>query len=176
MLALIIPQNNAALNTQNKNNIPDETGSLISRDEAKAALNAHSKARNEVGNKPLEWSAELAKYAQEWADYLAEKNNCRIAHRSSLGKADRVIGENIFWGTGKKYSAEEAAKAWYSEKKDYTHQPISRHSDSKTGHYTQMVWKSTRKVGIGKAKCSNGSTIIVANYDPPGNVIGEKPY
>jgi hypothetical protein len=29
---------------------------------------------------------------------------------------------------------------------------------------------------LGKAVCKNGATIIVANYDPRGNMMGEKPY
>ncbi|MFW6257662.1 MAG: CAP family protein [Prolixibacteraceae bacterium] len=156
--------------------VPEETGSSISREDAVDALRFHNNIRKDVGSPPLEWSEELAKYAQEWANYLAEKNNCRIAHRSTLGKADRVTGENIFRGTGKEFSALDASKAWYEEIENYTYQPIRANSGSKTGHYTQMVWKSSRKAGIGKAKCSNGSIIIVANYDPPGNVIGKNPY
>ncbi len=156
--------------------VPEDTGSSIRRENAVAALRFHNKVRKEVGSSPLQWSVELANYAQEWANYLAEKNNCRIAHRSTLGKADNVTGENIFWGTGKEYSVLDASRAWYEEIENYTYQPIRANSDTKTGHYTQMVWKSSRKVGIGKAKCSNGSIIIVANYNPPGNVIGEKPY
>jgi len=39
-----------------------------------------------------------------------------------------------------------------------------------------MFWRNTKKVGWGVAKCKNGSYIIVANYDPPGNYMGEKAY
>ena len=162
--------------TSRENEVPKKTGSNLKQEDALEALDFHNEVRKEVGSAPLEWSAELATYAQEWADYLAEKNNCNIAHRSTLRKAERTLGENIFWGVGKTYSALEAAKAWYEEIEKYTYQPVRAGSNSKTGHYTQMVWKNTQKIGIGKAVCSNGATIIVANYDPPGNVIGEKPY
>lgn len=36
-----------------------------------------------------------------------------------------------------------------------------------------MVWKKTTSVGLGIAKGSNGSWIVVANYDPPGNFVGQ---
>ena len=45
-----------------------------------------------------------------------------------------------------------------------------------TGHYTQMVWKNTAQVGIGQANCAGGGSVIAAEYHPPGNYMGEKPY
>lgn len=42
------------------------------------------------------------------------------------------------------------------------------------GHFTQVVWKSTKYVGMGIAKSNtHGSVVIVANYLPPGNFIGQ---
>ena len=41
------------------------------------------------------------------------------------------------------------------------------------GHFTQVVWKNSKKLGIGKAKNKNGKTIVVANYEPAGNWIGQ---
>lgn len=41
------------------------------------------------------------------------------------------------------------------------------------GHFTQMVWKSCREVGMGRAKSKTGRQIIVANYNPPGNFVGK---
>ena len=48
------------------------------------------------------------------------------------------------------------------------------------GHFTQMVWVTTRKVGYGVAvrTLSNGNirTIVVAKYSPPGNfnMVGKR--
>jgi len=156
--------------------VPIVTGSRIGRSEAQAALDFHNKVRKEVASPPLEWSADMAAYAQEWANYLATNNNCQMAHRKSLGKDIRSAGENIFWGSASKFSALNASEAWYSEIKDYQYRPISTQNYSKTGHYTQMIWKNSREVGIGVAICKDGAIIIVANYFPPGNYIGEKPY
>ncbi len=156
--------------------IPENTGSEIEHEDAQAALEFHNIKRKEVGVPPLHWSTELAGYAQEWADYLARQNNCRMAHRAALNKNEKEYGENIFWGSGKDFTAKDAAEAWYSEIDKYKYQPVSRSGFSGTGHYTQMVWKGTREMGIGISTCSDGATIIVANYSPQGNIIGEKPY
>ena len=41
-----------------------------------------------------------------------------------------------------------------------------------TGHFTQVVWKNTRDIGIGKAFGKDGRVFVCVNYHPPGNVIG----
>jgi pathogenesis-related protein 1 len=53
------------------------------------------------------------------------------------------------------------------------------------GHYTQIVWRSSQRLGCGVAVCTTGSpwgspspswTYVVCNYDPPGNYVGQRPY
>jgi uncharacterized protein YkwD len=47
-----------------------------------------------------------------------------------------------------------------------------------TGHFTQVVWKDTNKIGcaIAPTKWENGSQIVVCNYGPPGNILSEQRY
>lgn len=157
-------------------NVPKSTGSKVSRQDAQEALDFHNKVRKEVGTAPLEWSAEVAKYSQAWADHLAKEKSCQMEHRPNDGDWKRIYGENLFWGSGAKYTAKEASENWYSEIKDYKNEPLNNSNWYGVGHYTQMVWKNTTKVGIGQATCPNGDTIIVGNYDPAGNYLGEKAY
>lgn len=41
------------------------------------------------------------------------------------------------------------------------------------GHFTAMVWKTTKKLGVGKAVASDGSTFVVARYFPAGNITNQ---
>ena len=44
-----------------------------------------------------------------------------------------------------------------------------------TGHFTQMVWKSTRKVGCASVPCNGRhgtpGNYLVCEYSPAGNMI-----
>lgn len=46
-------------------------------------------------------------------------------------------------------------------------------SVSIAGHFTQLVWKSTKSMGIAMVKGKSGRIVIVANYNPPGNIMGQ---
>jgi len=140
-------------------------------------LSHHNKVRKEVGSTPLVWSQELAAYAQRWAEYLANENGCEMRHRGESDREGKQFGENIFWGSDKNvYQPSNASLSWYSEIEDYKYGPLTEKNWYKTGHYTQMVWKNTLRMGAGVAYCPSGALIVVANYDPPGNYLGQTPY
>jgi hypothetical protein len=42
-----------------------------------------------------------------------------------------------------------------------------------SGHFTQMIWKDSQELGMGLARSKNGRVIVVANYNPRGNYIGQ---
>lgn len=127
-------------------------------------LEIHNAARKEVGCPPLEWDENLAKYAEEWANYLISIK--KIKHRNTF-----EYGENIFWGSGETYTLVDAAKMWFKEKKKFK----GRKYKPQCGHYTQMIWRNTIKVGAAIIR-KNGITICVANYSPPGNDTNENVY
>lgn len=149
--------------------------SAVPPDEAEAALAYHNRVRKDLGVPPLSWSDELATYAQAWADHLASEG-CQFEHRPRSGTWAQRYGENLFYGKANRHTALTASQAWQSEVASYRYQKLSPSNFAKTGHYTQMVWRGTERVGMGQAVCKSGALIIVANYDPPGNVVGSYPY
>jgi pathogenesis-related protein 1 len=149
-------------------------GSRLTADEVRQALAAHNKARAEVDSAPLQWSIELARYAQKWADHLASTSR-RMEHRPPSGEWKQVYGENLFMGTAGHYGITDAVAIWHQEKSAYRGKAIDVSTIGAYGHYTQVVWKNTKKVGCAKVE-AGGNVIMVCNYDPPGNMVGQKPY
>jgi hypothetical protein len=152
------------------------TGSAFTAVDAESFVGYHNKLRKGVGVEPLEWSPAIAAYAQKWADRLAAKGD--LEHRPANGEWARIYGENLAIDR----SIIACAESWHSEVKDYPSlEPIpSDFSTFTAGHYTQMVWRKTQRIGAGVAVVKvgrfKGMILVVCNYDPPGNMIGEKPY
>jgi pathogenesis-related protein 1 len=127
---------------------------------------SHNSVRAPLHLPPLRWSPKLAKLAQEWADTLLA--NGRFEHRPKT-----LLGENIFAIEGARALAARVVGDWASEVRDYDYS--SNKCRGVCGHYTQIVWKSTRQVGCGMAR-NDSREVWVCNYDPPGNWVGRKPY
>ena len=131
--------------------------------EMKTLLAAHNRLRKKHCAPALAWSDEVAKVAQKWADKLASR--CSIGHSGG-----GTYGENLAAGTAEIMDPEHTAEMWYSEveKYDFGKGGFSM----ETGHFTQLVWRDTTRLGCGVSACK-GLRIWVCNYDPPGNVQGE---
>lgn len=156
------------------------TGSALTDAEAKEVMDYHNTIRKAVGVEPVKWSPDVAKFAQAWANEIARTGD--VKHRPyDEGVWKQKYGENIGWGGGA-YTAMDAAKGWQSEIKFYTPGTAipQDFASFQAGHYTQMVWKASTEVGAGKAVIQAGQfkgwTVHVCNYNPPGNVLGQKPY
>lgn len=130
-----------------------------------AVLAQTNKYRAQHRAPALTWDNSLAQQGQNWA------NRCVFEH-SSMGN-----GENLWAGSGG-FNGASAVTSWYDEIKDYNwNYPGFSMS---TGHFTQLVWKSTTKVGCGLKKCSSmmgmsNAYFLVCEYSPPGNYQGEFP-
>ncbi|MDH6124728.1 hypothetical protein P3T39_001673 [Kitasatospora sp. GP82] len=137
------------------------------------ALGAHNTYRMRHGVPRLALSDRLNAYAQEWADKLAAKDEFK--HRP-----DGLYGENLYyaWNSSSSFSVSGDApvKSWYDGVKDYNgiydRDPTDQEFP-KVGCFTQVVWKSTRLMGIGYAVSAGHRHYIVADYDPTGNMMGE---
>lgn len=159
---------NNSTTTSKTNNVVSQTNKLISDKEIQECVDRHNKARKEVGVAPLAWSNELANYAQEWAEKIARDEN--LSHRTNL-----KYGENCAMTSGKS-TITMGIEIWYSEKPNFKRQILTSGNWRGSGHYSQMIWANSLKFGMGIAMSRKGNTYIVANYDPAGNMLGEKAY
>lgn len=132
-------------------------------DNASKLLSAHNNKRALHKDTPsLTWSTELETYAQNYADQY----DCS----GTLVHSGGPYGENLALG----YGIEGAVDAWYSEIKYYNYNNPGFSED--TGHFTQLVWKSSTEVGCGVKSCGGvWGDYVVCSYNPAGNVIGEFP-
>ncbi|XP_030456396.2 pathogenesis-related protein PRB1-2-like [Syzygium oleosum] len=131
-------------------------------------LDGHNTARKAVGVPPLVWDTSLSTYARVYAN--KRRADCKLVH--SPGYA---FGENLFWGQGRQWSAADATAAWVAEKRWYNY-ASNACSGQECTHYTQVVWRTTTRVGCAKIICNSGDTFIACEYYPPGNYIGQRPY
>ncbi|KAK8601781.1 hypothetical protein V6N12_051606 [Hibiscus sabdariffa] len=130
-------------------------------------LDAHNTARAAVGVEPITWDDTVAAYALNYANQRIA--DCNLEHSGG------PYGENLAWGGGD-LSGTDAVAMWVNEGADYNYDSNSCASGKVCGHYTQVVWRNSVRLGCAKVTCNNGGTFITCNYDPAGNVIGEKPY
>ena len=99
--------------------------------------------------------------AQNWADRLAEND------QFERSPEDKYYNENIACTWGSQITGTLISRMWYEEGKDYDY---TRNTLSKfTQNFTQLLWKESREMGVGRARSKHGKEIIVARYHPPGN-------
>lgn len=131
-------------------------------------LFAHNIVRARVGEPPLEWDGRLAAYARAWAKQRV--GDCRLVHSNG------PFGENIFWAAQNNWRPRDVVKAWADEDKFYDGRSNTCEPGQMCGHYTQIVWRDSTKVGCARVDCSNGGLYAICVYNPPGNYDGENPF
>jgi pathogenesis-related protein 1 len=133
---------------------------------AREMLAAHNAVRKRVGVPPLVWSKRLQRAAQAWADTLLKTGKFEHNRRTPYG-------ENLWEIEGAEGSPEEVVQDWASEASGYDHR--SNTCRGTCGHYTQVVWRSTKRLGCAVAR-GRRRDVWVCEYDPPGNYVGLRPY
>ncbi|KAL8839529.1 MAG: hypothetical protein Q9176_004390 [Flavoplaca citrina] len=144
----------------------------------KKALQIHNQARRDVskatghGRPDLVWDNKLEKDATAYAQHLCRANK-GLQHSSNDSRPGQ--GENLAWSKPKG-SLEGGSQMWMNEKKNYHGEKIGEGNFGSYGHYTQAIWPSTKRLGVGMARDDDGGVFVVARYSPPGNFTGRSAY
>lgn len=131
-------------------------------------LSPHNDARAQVGVEALVWNNTVAAYALDYANHRIA--DCALQHSGG------EYGENLFKSLGISDPIGGAVKAWVNESQYYNYSSNSCAEGEVCGHYTQVVWRNTRRLGCAKVKCTDDWNFVICNYDPPGNYVGQRPY
>lgn len=144
----------------------------LSRLEARL-LALHNRERAATGAAPLVWDPGLAAAARSWGPELERRG--KLAHSPPAARPGQ--GENLWMGSRGAYSLEEMAGGWAGEKSLFRpglFPKVSRTGKwSDVGHYTQLIWKGTSRVGCA-LHTSRDWDFLICRYSPPGNVVGQR--
>lgn len=151
--------------------------SSLSEEEEELIVELHNHYRGQVSPSasamlPLKWDSNLKVIAEGYAA------KCIWNHNPDLEET----GENLFVGTGT-LDLRVALEKWFLEHLDFDYHNNSCPEDKMCGHYTQMVWADTHRVGCAFHICDTmegldfeKASFLVCNYYPAGNYEEEKPY
>lgn len=110
-------------------------------------------------------SMKLCVSAQEWANHLASRNELYYPPQRIFN-----FGQNIFCcveaSLVASISGQEVATYWYSSIKryDYYKRPSLLHTNVNCGHFTQIVWKNSKFMGVGKSTSKTGKIFVVGEF------------
>ncbi len=119
----------------------------------------------------------LEQDAQNYANYLAQTG--KFTHDPN--NLNHKYGENLYaFSRNAKPNLKSIIQRWYNEQQYYNYSSNQCKTSKICGHYTQIVWKSTQKVGCASAQYQKGrfkgGYVTVCKYYPYGNIVGKRPY
>jgi hypothetical protein len=165
---------------------------------SKTILDYHNHFREHGKLAPLKWDRDLAEYAFRWTSYIGE-NQCKGGHSYPIYEGNNFCGENFFQSFDfpalqndtEEYYARSAVDGWFNEIKYFQwaqNQPwgyCPQRADSRghvgdIGHFTQVMWTKTEKMGCSINSCINEdngfptvSVVVSCNYFPCGNYMNQ---
>jgi hypothetical protein len=133
-------------------------------------LAVHNRERAAVGAPPLAWDPALATAAAGYGPELSRLG--KLAHSDYSTRWGQ--GENLFMGTRGAYALDEMTADWVEEKKLFRPGIFPKVSRSghggDVGHYTQMIWPTTTRVGCAIHSDAKWD-FLICRYSPPGNIL-----
>ncbi|MCW3797427.1 CAP domain-containing protein [Sphingomonas sp. BN140010] len=119
----------------------------------------------------MQWDPGLAAAADAYAAQLAVTG--RWGHSPRAARPGQ--GENLWMGTRGYFTPEQMVGGWLSEGRMFragVFPQVSRTGNwSDVGHYSQVIWRGTTKVGCA-IRSNRSNDYLVCRYSPNGNVDG----
>jgi len=123
----------------------------------------------------LEWDPILEQVAQTYIDTCTFAHNAnRTTDYQALGGSASYVGENIAYSSVN-FSAQQFFDLWAAEESNFVYEALTSGDAGLFGHYSQLIWRNTTRVGCATAICVDG-IYAVCNYAPGGNYLGQYPY
>ena len=162
-------------NNDNKNNKKDAENQAQPQKEKNIndiyddVLKQHNKIREKYKREQLKLNNELTTLAQKYADNfdLLEESNFHFENDQN-----QYIGINYKLFDGDISEINKICKEWIDEGKGCEENSVIKYS-SKTKHFTQIIWKNTKNIGLGYSELNNNKKIFIAFYYPVGNILNE---
>ncbi|KAL9975351.1 hypothetical protein ACROYT_G012504 [Oculina patagonica] len=144
--------------------------------EEQIGLATHNEFRQVHGVPMMTLDRQMCDQAKAYAQKIAKMGG--LKHSSRQEREGQ--GENLSMGcsTNQAQAMEEAVTNWYNEVCDPGYNFATGGFSGGTGHFTQVVWKGSTVLGVGRAEVEqNGMkcAYIVGRYKPAGNMMGDFP-
>ncbi|VDO04848.1 unnamed protein product [Haemonchus placei] len=118
------------------------------------------------------------------ASALKHASKCVYQHSANTERPG--LGENLYKTSALNFdkvkAAAQSSQMWWSELKEYGVGPSNNltlalwnRPDTQIGHYTQMAWETSYRLGCAVAHCSS-FTYAVCQYGPAGNYLNSLIY
>ncbi|XP_066581729.1 venom allergen 3 homolog [Prorops nasuta] len=137
--------------------------------------------------KKLKWDNELAAIAQRWA------NQCKFQHDLCRDTPSERVGQNlaIASSTAQTFKpVQHLIQGWYDEVQYFNARDVDQFKSGNAqlsngevkmvGHYTQLVWGDSDRIGCGAIKYKDAqgwySFYLACNYASAGNFLGSPVY
>jgi len=134
------------------------------------SLASHNQLRAKHSSQNMKLDDELNRLAVACAKDYAQRNTIDHKCAKQLKK-----GENLYWQSGGAQvltdATNKAVQGWYGENQyyDYNNPGTPKKQGEATGHFTQLVWNGSTKLGCGAATVQE-RTVVCCLYDPQGNM------